>query len=237
MFDDQLAALAALRDDGDALLRRTRSAARAAGEPGSDSTGSVMVTLNEHGRVATMVVARDWRTHLTNEQLGAAVVAAVRDASMRRVGTWSGTHSAAAEEGFQNRLDSIISGPLSEAEREAALVVLLEVAESIEQGLDEVCGSLQQTLSTIHTGVSPHREVIVELTGGGDVTAVRFDRCWLRDAHEANLAQQVVAAFETAYELVAAHGVQRLIADSPLGEAQRMMQDPFVFARRFRLAG
>ncbi|MBG0560770.1 hypothetical protein [Actinoplanes aureus] len=244
MFDDRLEALAALRDDGEAVVRRARQAARASGEPGSDSTGSMTVMLDDQGRVAVVTVASDWRSYLSDEQLGEAVIEAARDASMRRLTAWSEAYSEPAEPtpppsrgDLPWELDSITSCPLTDGEREAALAALLTVVESIEQGLDEVSGKLRQTLRATHAGHSPHREVTVALTGGGDVTTVRFNRRWLRDAHEANLARQLTAAFRTAYEQVAAHGVQRLIADSPLGEAQRVMQDPFGFARRFGLAG
>ncbi|BCY08831.1 hypothetical protein L3i22_039190 [Actinoplanes sp. L3-i22] len=239
-----MAVLAGLRDDGEALLRRARSAARASGEPGSDSTGSVTVTLDEHGRVVAATVSDRWRSRLTGERLGAAVVDAVRDASIRRLTAWGVAYSEpdrpqplSSANGMRQQLDLITSAALSDADREAALVALLEVVESIERGLDEVSGRLQQTLDATHVGHSRHREVSVELTGGGEVVAVRFDRRWLRDAHHANLTRQLSAAFRAAYEQVAAHGVQRLIADSPLGEAQWVMQDPFGFARRFGMAG
>jgi hypothetical protein len=67
--------------------------------------------------------------------------------------------------------------------------------------------------------------------------SVRFYRRWLRDAHDANLTRQLTTALRAAYKQVEAHGVARLIADSPLGHAQTVMQDPFGFARRFGLAG
>ncbi|MBW6440016.1 YbaB/EbfC family nucleoid-associated protein [Actinoplanes hulinensis] len=244
MFDDRMDALVGLRDDGEALLRRAQSATRAIGEPGLDSTGSVTVTLDEHGRVATMTVASHWRSCLADDRLGEAVVEAVRDAAMRRLTAWGEAYIEPAvpeavppAADLQQRLDSITSSALPSAEREIALVALLEVVESIEQGLDEVTGRLDQTLSATQTGHSPHREVTVELTGGGDVTAVRFDRRWLRDAHDANLSRQLTTAFRAAYEQVAANGVRRLIADSPLGHAQMVMRDPAGFARRFGLAG
>lgn len=244
MFDDRLEALTGLRDDGEALLRRARSAARAPGEAGSDPTGSVTVTLDENGRVAVVSVANRWRSHLMGAGLGEAVVEAVRDASVRRLAAWSQAYSepvvhepVPSTGEFHQRLESITSTRLSGAEREAALVALLQVVESIEQGLDEVSSRMRQTLDATHIGHSPHREVTVELTGSGDVVAVRLRRSWLEDAHEANIARQVIAAFRAAYEQVATHGVQQLIADSPLGEAQWVMQDPFGFARRFGMAG
>jgi DNA-binding protein YbaB len=244
MFDDRMEALAGLRDEGEALRRRAWSAAKAPGEPGSDETGSVTVTLDEHGRVANVTVAAHWRSRLAEENLGGAVVEAVRDAEMQRLNAWGEAYAEPATSesvpsvaDLQQRLDSIDSAALPEAEREAALVALLEVVESIEQGLDEVTSRLEQTLSATHAGHSLHREVTVELTGGGDVTSVRFDRRWLRDAHDANLARQLTVALRAAYEQVSTHGVQRFIADSPLGHAQTVMRDPFGFARRFGLAG
>jgi hypothetical protein len=45
----------------------------------------------------------------------------------------------------------------------------------------------------------------------------------------------VTAAFRAAYEQVAVNGVQKLIADSPLGEVQRATQDPFGLAHRLRM--
>ncbi|WP_092542104.1 hypothetical protein [Actinoplanes derwentensis] len=57
----------------------------------------------------------------------------------------------------------------------------------------------------------------------------------LREAHEANLSRQFVAPFQAAYRQVTANGVEQLIADSPLAEAQWTMQDPFGFACRFGL--
>ena len=47
MFDDRLEALAGLRDDGEALLWRAQVSAQTSGDPGSDSTGSVRVALDE----------------------------------------------------------------------------------------------------------------------------------------------------------------------------------------------
>jgi hypothetical protein len=177
MFDDRMRALIGLRDEGEALRRRTRSAAKAPGEPGSDETGSVTVTLDEHGRVANVTVAAHWRSRLADEHLGGAVVEAVRDAAMRRLHAWGEAYAEPATPepvpsaaGLQQRLDFFDSASLPEEEREAALMALLKVVESIEQGLDEATSRLDQTLNATHTGHSPHREVTVELTSGGDVT-------------------------------------------------------------------
>jgi DNA-binding protein YbaB len=248
MPDDRLDPLAALCEEGDALLREARSAAQAPAGPGSDPTGSVRVTLDGQGRVAGVTVMTGWRQRLGADRLADAVVEAVRDASMRRLEAWGAAYGSGPGNGgpltdhvefdrddFRRQLQAAATGHMSEADRRAALTGLLELAQSIERGLDEVSGGLRATLSAIHTGQSPDRHVAVTMTGGGEVTAVRLDPAWLREAHEINVGRQVKAAFRAAYELVAAHGVRRLIADSSLGEAQRATQDPFGLARRLRL--
>ncbi len=227
MFDDRLAALAELRDDGAALLQRARVAAGVTGESGSDSTGSVSAALDENGRVAAVTVAGDWRLRLSAERLGSAVVDAIREAAVRRLTAWGEAYSersvqpAPTAHAAHQQIEAITSATMSGRDCEAALVTLLEMVESIERGLDEVSGKLRQTVEAIHTGRSRRHEVIVEVTGGGEVVAVRFDRRWLRDAHDANLNRQLAAAFRAAYEKVALHGVEKLIADSPLGIVRR----------------
>ncbi|GAA2714065.1 hypothetical protein Apa02nite_094360 [Actinoplanes palleronii] len=138
-------------------------------------------------------------------------------------------------DGLQQRLHEIASGQMPESHRVAALTRLLEIVEAIERGIDEVSSGLQATLGATHTGHSPHREVTVTMTGGGELTGVRFDRAWLRRAHDANIGRQVAATFRAAYGEVAAHGVDQLVANSSLGQARRALQDPFELARSMRI--
>jgi DNA-binding protein YbaB len=251
--DDRLDAWERLLEEGDALTRTAGSAARATATPGSDDTESVRATLDTYGKVVAITVATGWRRQLGEEGLADAVVAAVRDAAVRRLEAWGevyseddrgrladgsdfGTNDVVANTAeIQRRLQEVAIGPMSEVDRRVALTELLELAQAIERGIDEVSGKLQATVSATHIGQSPDRHVRVTVTGGGEVTDVQFSRAWLRGAHEANIARQITAAFHAAYEQAAAHGVDRLIADSPLGEVQRATQDPFGLARRLRL--
>jgi DNA-binding protein YbaB len=264
MLDDRLDALRRLFEEGDGLLRTAGSAAQVSAAPGSDSTESVSVTLDGQGQVVGVSVVVSWQRRLGAEGLPGAVVEAVRDASMRRLNAWGeaygedggdpSAHATGASAGgifvaggavaepveldrgdFQRRLQAAATGQMSDADRRAALIELLELAEAIERGIDEVSGKLQATIQATHTGQSPDRHVTVTMTGGGDVTDVRFNRAWLREAHEINVGRQITAAFRAAYEKVAAQGVSQLIADSPLGEVQRATQDPLGLAHRLRM--
>jgi len=265
MPDDRLGSLPRLFEEGEALLRDARSAVRASADPGSDATGSVSVRLNAQGQVIGVSMAAGWQRRLGVDGLPDAVVEAVRDAAVRRLTAWgsaygqdpanrsdvaTGTPSGGVATGdamedrvpldrddFQQRLQAAATGPMSGEDRRAALLELLALAEAIERGIDEVSGKLQDTLNARYSGHSPDRHVTVSMTGGGEVSAVRCDREWLRGAHELNVGRQITAAFAAANQQVAAHGVDKLIADSPLGQVQRATQDPLGLARRLRLTG
>jgi DNA-binding protein YbaB len=140
-------------------------------------------------------------------------------------------------EDFARRLQEAAGGggPMSVEDSEVALRELLALVESIDQGLDEVSGALDGALRATYTGRSSDRKVQVTVTGGGDVTAVGYDRQWLLQAHEINIARQTAAAFRAAYLEAGRHGVREIVADSRLGEAQQLAQDPLGLARRLRL--
>jgi DNA-binding protein YbaB len=137
---------------------------------------------------------------------------------------------------FAERLREAATARMSSADGRAALLELLAMAKAVERGLDEVSARLQSTLDATHTGRSADRHVTVTITGGGEVAGVRYDRGWLRDAHEINIGRQTLSAFTAAYAAAARSGVERLIADSSLGEVQRAAEDPFGLARRLRLS-
>ncbi|GID32473.1 YbaB/EbfC family nucleoid-associated protein [Paractinoplanes brasiliensis] len=249
MARDPWEAFAHLVEEGESLTNRARAADEVSAEPGSDSTASVRVTLDGQGRVAGVTVAAGWRGRVGADGLPDAVLEAARDAATKRFTAWgdaygddsgdttgsAGPDVLAERLDFQRRLQEAASGEMSPQDRQAALTELLALVQAIERGIDEVSEGLDDTLNATHRGQSPDRHVTVTVTGAGEVTAVRYDRSWLRDAHEINIGRQTTAAFRAAYEQVAERGVRKLIAGSGLGEAQRATQDPYGLARRLRL--
>jgi DNA-binding protein YbaB len=249
MPGDPLEDLGRLLGEAAAARDRTRAAvAGAAGARGSDGTGAVTVTLDGDGHVAAVRVAAGWRRGLDTDALGDAVREAVQAAALARLAAWGEayaddrapssdvvTDASPLPDDFAEQLREAATARMSSADGRAALLELLAMAEAVERGLDEVSAGLQSTVEAVHTGRSGDRHVTVTVTGGGEVTGVRYDRGWLRDAHEINIGRQTVSAFTAAYASAARSGVDRLIADSSLGEVQRAAQDPFGLARRLRL--
>jgi DNA-binding protein YbaB len=247
MPGDPLEGLGRLRDEGAAAREQARAAASAADARGSDNTGAVTVSLNVDGHVAAVQVASDWRRWLDPGALGDAVREAVQAAAVARLAAWGEVYAdesadpsgIAAEppvpDTFAEELRVAATARMSSEDGRAAVLELLAMAEAVERGLDEVSARLRSTVDATHTGRSTDRHVTVTVTGGGEVTGVRYDSGWLRDAHEINIGRQTLSAFTAAYESAARSGVDRLIADSSLGEVQRAAQDPFGLARRLRL--
>jgi DNA-binding protein YbaB len=256
MPGDPLADSERRRGEAAAARERARAATVAAADArGTDGTGTITVSLDGHGHVAGVQVAAGWRRSLDPDELGDAVREAAQAAAVERLTAWgeayaddsgadSGAGSGAADAGaadvphedFAEQLRAAATARLSSADGRAALLELLAMAEAVERGLDEVSARLRSTLDATHTGRSADRHVTVTITGGGEVADIRYDRGWLRDAHEINIGRQTLSAFTAAYAAAARSGVERLIADSPLGEVQRAAQDPFGLARRLRLS-
>jgi DNA-binding protein YbaB len=263
MHEEDLEAVARLLEESDSLARMARAAARMPADPGSDATGSVTVTLDERGQVATVKLAASWRRRLGPDRLAEAVVEAVADASTRRLAAWAAAYgegsgrsldapsadadlrpadnteadAAVWDRGdFQRKLQEVATAPMSEADRLVALTGLLEIIEDIERGLDEVSGKLRAAVTSTFTGHSPGRHVTATVTGTGQVTAIRIDRTWMNEAHEINIGRHLAAAIRAANDQLAAQGVNRLVAESPLGNVQRAAQDPLGLARRLRLS-
>jgi DNA-binding protein YbaB len=249
MSGDPLEDLGRLLAEAAAAQEQTRAATtRAANARGADGTGAVTVSLDGDGHVAAIRVAGDWRRQLNPDDLGNAVREAVQAAAVARLAAWAeayadepaasprgSTATPPIQDSFPERLREAATARMSTVDGRAALLELLAMAEAVERGLDEVSGRLQSTIDARHTGRSADRHVTVTISGGGEVTGVRYDRGWLRDAHEINIGRQTASAFAAAYDSAARSGINRLVADSSLGEVQRAAQDPFGLARRLRL--
>jgi DNA-binding protein YbaB len=245
--DDPLARLDGLLDDSAAFKSRAEQAARAATEGcGTDGTGCVTVTVNAEGQLATIEIRPAWRTHYGPDGLGAAIVEAARGAAADRLEAWGEAYAdpkpsetVAARLALVDTLAAELAR-LTSASRvtgentEAALRELLAIAEDVERGIDEVTEKVAAATTATHTGRT--RYATVTVTGSVEVTGVRLDRAWSQRAHETNLAREVLAALRDAYRTAAQHGAQQIVADTRLGRAQRVLEDPADLARRLRLS-
>jgi len=84
-LSDLLGQLAGLqREASDLEARLERAEAAASDTAARDPSEQVRVTLTPAGRIKATEIAPGWRSHLTTEELGNAVLAASREAASRR---------------------------------------------------------------------------------------------------------------------------------------------------------
>ena len=255
MSDDRLDGWGRFFDESSAFAAQAQAAASGSTDAarGADGTGSVAVTLAGDGRVATVRVGAGWRDRLRPESLGDAVREAVQAAAVARLAAWgqafgdsittgsagAGTEAGAGagldRDGLAEQLQRLSTGRMSGEDSRAALLELLAMAEEVERGIDEVSARLRSAQEATFAGHSGDRHVTVTIAGSGEVGEIRYDLAWLARAHEINIGRQTLSAFAAAYESAARDGVDRLIAESPLGDVRRATQDPFGLARRLRL--
>jgi DNA-binding protein YbaB len=213
---------------------------------GSDPSGAAGVVLGGDGRVESVTVAADWRKLLPTGALENALGAAIGAAGTARLEAWAqavADPAAVPAPGlplevptdFARRLQEAATAEVTQESGTAALNEVLSLLQQVEQGLDEVSAKLNETVNRQLTGRSGNGQATVTVSGGGEFQEIRYERRWLRQAHAVDIERQTLAALHDAYAKVDRAGVAQLIAASPLGEAQRAVQDPFGLARRMRL--
>jgi len=215
---------------------------------GTDETGTVTAVVDGDGRVRDLAVDRSWRQHLGVTELGSAVRGAVERALLARV---AGFDAALSEELDAEPPPATDVTPLGDAvrtrlaafagaapeDRVLAASELLAMLETIEQSLDHLSGQLTEQLSRPYTGRSRARHVTVSVTGAAELVGVEYDKRWLVNAHEVNIARETREALTAAYQAARGHGLQDLLADSPLGRAgPQVTVDPKELSRRLGLA-
>ncbi len=241
MPDPRLERLARSREELDQLGRRLSKAERAArvDHTGADGTGTVAVTVDGSGQVSVVRLERDWRTEIGVDRLTAALQAAIQAATQARTITAVEDLRRSEErppppveplpslrESLGGQLAAWIDGPPETDEVRTALAELAALLESLDQAMDEATAQMQARLAAQHVGRSRGRHVSVVLSGSGALIDVRFDQRWLVNAHEFNISRELVEAFRAAYDLVGRITPAELVANTALGEFQRLSADP-----------
>lgn len=187
-----MAALDALRAEADQLAALLGGAVRTdTVHAGDDSSGAVRVTMTGAGQVSNVDLAEWWRTALTADRLGGAVLEAITDATARRLAAWV----AAVAEGTVPAATRATERPADPS--------ALPSADHVLPLLDAVEGGLQHAAEWAGREVTGHggdRTVTVTVRGG-EVVRVDLDRRWLATAGCSTIVAELRAAFAAAYRM------------------------------------
>lgn len=230
-----------LRREAEALRRSfARGQDPDARHHGRDGTGSVHVTVGGDGRVVDVQLDRTWRQSVGPEALGAAVLEAVGDASMRRLAAWG---EAVADDpgppadGIDPTPPPMVrpGAPTDNAATRRAVQDMLSLLEGVEADLEDLERRIDQRVQQQVVGRSPTHQVTVRVGGVGEVTDVEVQRRFVDRTDDRGIARELRNAFQAAYERAGTLGLDGLLGDGRLAQMHALGSDPTALLGRLGL--
>lgn len=244
---DPMARLADTRDRLDRTTRRFGEADASRGEvSGSDSSGEVSVRIGRDGALLDLILGQRWMHHIEPDAFGGAVIEAYTQATIAAAEEWGvalaeqfdgpepatrplpGTH-----ESTYGRLNDIIDSRSLGQQSSASLEAMAATLRDVRNDLDRVVAEAETLATTEHVGQS--KGATVRVTGLGILASVEADPVWAASTNAGNLAQRTLQAYQAARRLALARTVDDVIAQSSVGELNRLAEDPEALAQRFGL--
>ncbi|MCO1578604.1 hypothetical protein M8C13_22885 [Crossiella sp. SN42] len=232
MSDELLSKLAQLQHQTAAMqaLLRDAEVAMPRQAEGSDTSGTVQVTVGPDGLPASFRVHNDWARRLRAEAFGAALLEAFQAAIRQRMTTWSET---LATDGWKNQLDQLKAAPgttgrvsapppahrLSDFGSPRSLDV---VAEDALKTFDKLDSLASETDSPDATGTDRSGKLALALSPGGLVSCTADPR-WVADQTAARLMNALGEALQMAKE--ALENSQRKSRTDPMARVDAMLAE------------
>jgi DNA-binding protein YbaB len=227
-----LAQLADLQREASDLGARLQKAEVAASDTsGRDSSEQVRVTLTAAGRINAAEIAPGWRSRLTAEQLGSAVITASREAASRRAETWAakssrsdGTAISDDDIGVPKPTTPVYNSQLQPPDNDSirGLWYLLQDAADRLDELASETASRREAATTAHDAAG---HVTVMLTGG-ELSDVQLDPAWAAQASGREIGTAITAALANGYATIDGLAERSLIRQWPFPDLERYTSDP-----------
>ncbi|GIM97536.1 hypothetical protein Ato02nite_093290 [Paractinoplanes toevensis] len=234
-FSDLFAELAQLGREASLLDSRLRTAAASVVESsGRDPSGQVRVVLTAAGRIHTAEVAPGWRSHLTANSLGTAVLAAYQEAGKRRIETWAAevgrtknevvSPDEIARETSNLPLSSTdpTNGPAVDTDSIRGLWYLLQDATDRFDtlALEATARSQKATTGRDSTG-----HVTATLTGE-ELSGLDLDQRWADRAGGQEIGTAITSAIADGYATIDRLAERSLTRQWPFPDLDRITSDP-----------
>ncbi|MFT4258431.1 hypothetical protein [Microbacterium sp.] len=238
---------------GDELNREARllaDASRGVGpQTAEDPSGTIRVTRGEDG-TPSFAINEGWRSSYRPSELAAAVIQTLARLADVETEVWS----ERLEEGLGENRGSIPTPPVSgsaAARLQAALeaepdrgAALTRTLENVLSMLDDMTANIDETFkvavqrgNTTYSSASLARNVVVEVTVGGDLIDVSFSESWLSRSSGAQITRELNEAIADARGSAAAVLGQKPFEGTPLAKYQRFLDDPDSFIDEIRGRG
>lgn len=229
--DDQVQGLRQLQHQATRLSRRLRSAATAGGVAftGTDSTGAVAATLSVDGQPPQVRLSADWRTMVAQHALGAAVVAALSNATTARLTGWAAglTSEPEPRDPGDEPVALAHAEPGDPASRQSAYALrdMLELLEDVDTQMAAGIEAAEAAATRTRTAANPRQTVRITATADM-VTSVDFDSGWLRSADHDRIAAAITDALAALRHLTAADHERALQSLPAIDRLRRLTATP-----------
>lgn len=207
-----------------AVFARGQAAAEVEIE-GTDPQGAVSVRLDPAGRVAAFRPHAQWRSRVSADELGTAIVQAVQAATLTRMERWA---EAIGDETAAPPAPPSLPRVAPSTDMAVDLPALTEEVLSRFEALDTAPGGAAAGTDGDDTAqvVAGTARVRVALAFGGIPTAMAIDPGWLGTANLTRLAEEVQAAFTAAYAELDAAGAQVVAGPQMSAAMAAVARDP-----------
>lgn len=250
---DFLAEVVRLQNEAEELAQLLPSGDETAHFDGFDEWRQVRITVDHRGQVTDVEIAAEWQSTMELQDLGPSVLAAAQSAVRQRVESWAADlrHAAAttttsAEAHAQapalfappadnrgRRNPSAGSGlPSPGANLQEMYHLVMDAAAQMEA----LARATDEAIDMVVEGHSRQHRVTVALQNG-EITDIRFDLRWLRNASPNDVQSHVLAACHAAYQEAAERGPERLLNNRTLKELRARTNDPAALLRQMGLDG
>lgn len=213
------------------LAARLEAAQTAAQDAlGRDPSGQVEVELTPEGRVASVRVANLWRSRLTADGLGDAVLAACRAAEDSRLESWAvgigrSRHQADAS---RSAPSWTAPAPLTDSGLLAGQDAIRGLWHLLQDASDRIEDLTQEAATrsrAVVTGTDQQHRVTATFTGGA-LTGLDVDQRWAAQARGTGLGAAITDAVAHGYAEIDRRAEESLLQRWPFPELQRLTGDP-----------
>ncbi|WP_109510032.1 YbaB/EbfC family nucleoid-associated protein [Nocardioides speluncae] len=223
-----------LREELDVLQQQAEETSRRLSPvQGADETASVSVKLSETGSFQSATVNPGWRSRISAEELGSAVLMALANAAGKRMEQYAEVQSDVEETesftarpaGLDPRVEQLSKNLQAQSgERaDASLAQTMDLLNEMLAGLDRAEALVDAHGTQEYVGRSGKGRVTATVTGESSVTAVSINPKWLATAHEVNLSREITQAIRAALDQAAASGLASIMDATGLAAYQSLL--------------
>jgi DNA-binding protein YbaB len=219
-----------LQRDAAVLAGKLAAAEAAAAEAsGRDPSEHVRVVLAALGRIASVHVNPRWQTRIGPGELGAAVLAAYREAGSRRVETWAaeigraGVHPPSSTR-YSMPIAGPATGPADDSSHESIRRLWYLLQDATDR-LDDVVRAAAIRSRAVVTGRDPGGHVTASLSGGGELTDLTVDEAWATEAGDSDIGSALTSAITDGYAMVD-QGARESTGQWPFPDLERVSGSP-----------